>query len=86
VLLTGICVDSLFVCEDRKNFRSHLLNLMVGFEETILLQKSEQILLANTKDDDDEKSAIKWLQSKQQSLQMALDASVIATTKLKPYW
>lgn len=86
VLLTGICVDSLFVCEERKNFRSHLLNLMVGFEETILLQKSEQILLANTKDDNDEKSAIKWLQSKQQSLQMALDASVIATTKLKPYW
>jgi triphosphatase len=86
VLLTGICVDGLFVCEERKHFRSHLLNLMVGFEETILLQKSEQILLANTKNDTDEKAAIKWLQSKQQSLQMALDASVIATTKLKPYW
>jgi triphosphatase len=86
VLLTGICVDSLFDSEDRKHFRSHLLNLMVGFEETILLQKSELILSTNAADDIDEKEAIKWLQSKQQSLQVALNASVTAINKLKPYW
>lgn len=86
VLLTGVCVDSLFDNDERKLFRSHLLNLMVGFEETILLQKSELILSTNAADDVDEKEAIKWLQSKQQSLQIALDASVTAINKLKPYW
>jgi len=86
LLLTGICVDSLFDNEERKHFRSHLLNLMVGFEESILLQKSQNVLATNAADDIDEKEAIKWLQSKQQSLQIALNASVTAINKLKPYW
>ena len=86
LLLTGVCVDSLFDNEERKHFRSHLLNLMVGFEESILLQKSQNVLASNAADDVDEKEAIKWLQSKQQSLQVALNASVTAINKLKPYW
>lgn len=86
VLLTGICVDSLFEGEEQSHFRGHLLNLMVGFEEAILLKKSEQILSTCANCTTEEQDAIKWLQSKQQSLQMALSASVATTVKLKPYW
>ena len=95
-LLTGVAVSGFYSGEQRHNFRGHLLNVLLGLEEGILLSKLQKFMAeeqmahgkSNAEDDGSTnlKSNIKWLQSKQNSLNMALTASIDAVVKLKPYW
>ncbi|NVK24550.1 MAG: CYTH domain-containing protein [Gammaproteobacteria bacterium] len=86
-LLTGVAVSGFYAGEQRLIFRSHLLNILLGLEEAILLSKLRTILMEDNESDiDDEQNSLKWLNSKQTSLNMALTVSIDAMIKLKPYW
>lgn len=82
-MLTGIVVGNLYHEQEREQFRSHLLNLLLGFEEYILLVKLKGILAAEPElvEDND-----KWINAKMESLNVALSASISSVKKLKPYW
>lgn len=88
-LLTGLVVGSLYSDEQRELFRSQLLHLLLGFEESILLSKLESMTNAELDEGQEEpeyRNNIKWLQSKQKSLQIAVTASVDSVLNMKPYW
>lgn len=82
-MLTGIVVGNLYHEQDREQFRSHLLNLLLGFEEYILLVKLKGILAAEPELAQDN---LKWVNAKMESLNVALSASISSVKKLKPYW
>lgn len=82
-MLTGLVVGNLYQEQDREGFRSQLLNLLLGFEEYILLLKLEQVI---SQEPELEQESRKWIQGKMESLQVALSASMTTINKLKPYW
>lgn len=82
-MLTGIVVGNLYHEQEREVFRSHLLNLLLGFEEYILLVKLTGILATEPELAEDN---LKWVNAKMESLNVALSASISAVKKLKPYW
>lgn len=82
-MLTGIVVGNMYPEQDREPFRDHLLNLLLGFEEHILLLKLLAILQAEPELAGDN---LKWINAKMASLDVALSASISSVKKLKPYW
>lgn len=82
-MLTGIVVGNLYPEQDREQFRSHLLNLLLGFEEHILLVKLTAIVEAEP---ELAENNLKWIKAKMSSLEVALSASIASVKKLKPYW
>lgn len=82
-MLTGLVAGSLYQEQERENFRSQLLNLLLGFEEYILLLKLEQVI---NQEPELEQESQKWVRGKMESLQVALSASMTTINKLKPYW
>ena len=82
-MLTGIIVGKMYPEQDREQFRNHLLNLLLGFEEHILLLKLLAILEAEPELAEDN---LKWINAKMESLDVALSASISSVKKLKPYW
>ncbi len=81
--LTGIIVGNLYPEQEREQFRSHLLNLLLGFEEYILLAKLSTM---QEKEPDLAAENLKWIKAKMDSLEVALSASMVSINKLKPYW
>jgi len=82
-MLTGIVVGNLYPEQEREQFRSQLLNLLLGFEEFILLVKLKEML---AEEEALAEQNLKWINAKMESLQVALSASVSSVNKLKPYW
>lgn len=85
-LMTGLCVGSLYNHQDWQGFRNPLVDLLVGCEEYMLLSTLNALLLSQEDDEETQKSHIQWVESKQQSLQIALEASITNLSKLKTYW
>ena len=91
-LLTGVAISGLYPGDNRLAFRSHLLNLMQGVEEGILLHKLQKLLdeesvnIDSSIKQEDLASNLKWIKAKKNSLNMAVTASIEAVLKLKPYW
>ena len=91
-LLNGVAISGLFHDDTRMAFRGHLLNLLHGIEEAILLNKLQKLLgdeavqAPHSEALEDINANFKWINSKRQSLTMALTASMDAVLKLKPYW
>ena len=82
-MLTGLIVGQLYAEQEREQFRGQLLNLLLGFEEYILLLKLQHVI---SQEPEIEQESVKWISAKMGSLEIALSASVIAVKKLKPYW
>lgn len=82
-MLTGIVVGNMYPEQEREQFRSHLLNLLLGFEEHILLVKLLAIIEAEP---ELAEANLKWINAKMASLEVALSASISSVKKLKPYW
>lgn len=82
-MLTGIIVGNLYSEQEREQFRSQLLNLLLGFEEYILLVKLQNIVATEP---GIAGQNLKWINTKMDSLQVALSASLGQVDKLKPYW
>lgn len=85
-LLTGICVGNLYQQDDWLNFRNPLVDLLIGCEELMLLNSLAKLVDDNVANDETLESHLSWLDSKQQSLMMALSASTKNCSKLRPYW
>lgn len=85
-LLTGVCVGSLYQEQEWLAFRNPLLDLLVGCEEFLLLATLEQLVVDSELDEEELNDIVPWINGKQQSLLMALNASVKNSLKLKPYW
>ena len=80
-LLTSLCFGSLYSKTAWQQDRDQLLDFFIGIEERKLLS-----YLSNILQDKQPTSEFAWLQSKTESLDTALQASVAGLLKMKPYW
>lgn len=86
-LLTGICVGSLYPTDEWRLFRDQLVNLLVGLEELMMLNKLNRLINKELLHNENEsQTQLKWLAGKQSSLQMAINASIANVKKLTGYW
>jgi triphosphatase len=85
-LLTGLCIGNLYEQEEWLSFRNPLVDLLIGCEELMLLNTLEKLVDEHAETMPKLSAHKSWINSKQQSLLIALSASINNCYKLKPYW
>lgn len=86
-LLTAIVAGNVFG-EDADSMTNAQMDLLMGCEEFILLSRLESLLIEHQANNQvtTENDYLDWLHSKQNSLNMAIVATVGNVSQLRPYW